>query len=74
MVAGLLLIIFTARRLDRWGTRALGLVSLTGADGEGGGVDDVRRTRLSEAGGGMGVWWQTWAWMAMVWVVRCSGL
>ena len=52
----------------------MGLVSLTGADGEGGGVDDVRRTRLSEAGGGMGVWWQTWAWMAMVWLVRCSGL
>ena len=28
----------------------------------GGGVDDVRRTRLSEAGGGMGVWVQTLAW------------
>lgn len=35
------------------GTR-VGLVSLTGADGESGKVDDVRRVMLSEVGRGVG--------------------
>jgi hypothetical protein len=68
------LIIFTARRLDRWGTRALGLVSLTGADADGeaeGSTTSDERGCLRRAA----VWeseCRLWLGVAMVWEEWCG--
>jgi hypothetical protein len=72
-----LLIIFTARRLDRWGTRALGLVSLTGADADGEAAEGsttsdergcLRRAAVWESG------CRLWLGVAMVWEEWCLAL